>query len=100
MRCMMCGEEKVLAEALPAEDMVVPGFEHQTLECLACNDTERRLVFTGRVIVITRRDTKTVAQNDGAAASAPSTEATHNGSVEVSTVVREEELNAGDRVTE
>jgi hypothetical protein len=106
---MMCGEEKVLAEAMPAEDMAVPGFEHQTLECLACNDTERRLVFTDRVIVITRRETKTVAppsgphqtpQNDGAAASAPNTEATDNGSVEVSTVVREEELNAGDRVTE
>ena len=107
MRCMMCGEEKVLAEAMPAEDMAVPGFEHQTLECLACNDTERRLVFTGRVIVISRRDTETVAppsgpqhaqQNNGAA---PSIEATYNGSVaEVSTVVREEKPNPGEEVTE
>src|SRR5262245_11019909 len=110
MRCMMCGEEKVLAEAMPAEDMAVPGFEHQTLECHACNDTERRLVFTGRVIVITRRDTETVAppsgphhaqQNNGIAANAPSTEAAYNGSVvEVSTRIREQELNAGDGVSE
>jgi hypothetical protein len=35
MRCMECGEEKVLAEAMPAEDMAVPGFEYQTLECPA-----------------------------------------------------------------
>src|SRR5262245_52841883 len=47
MRCFLCGEEKVLAEAIPVEDMAVPGFEHQTLECPGCNDTERRLVFTG-----------------------------------------------------
>ena len=37
MRCMECGEEKVLAEAMPAEDMAVPGFEYQTLECPSCN---------------------------------------------------------------
>src|SRR5262249_4905899 len=100
-----------LAEAMPAEDMAVPGFEHQTLECLVCNDTERRLVFTGRVIVITRRDRETVVpqsgphhtqqNNGGATSAAPNTEATYNGSVvEVSTAVREEELNVGDRVTE
>src|SRR5262249_43551669 len=40
-------------------------------------------------------------QNNGIAASAPSTEAAYNGSVvEVSTRIREQELNAGDGVSE
>jgi hypothetical protein len=58
MRCMVCGEEKVLAEAMPAEDMAVPGFEYQTLECPGCDDTERRLLFTGRVTGFARRATE------------------------------------------
>jgi hypothetical protein len=110
MRCMACGEEKVLAEAMPAEDMAVPGFEYQTLECPSCNDTERRLLFTGRVIVIARPNAEAAAspsqsqqteQNGGADTSAQPAETTYNGSgVEVTSVVREEELSAGDRVTE
>src|SRR5262249_47014033 len=107
MRCMVCGEEKVLAEAMPAQDMAVPGFEHQTLECPGCNDTERRLVFTGRVIV---RDTETTASPSGphqtqqngeaTARNAPNPETITNGSsIEVFTA-REEETSPGDGVSE
>ena len=110
MRCMVCGEEKVLTEAMPAEDMAVPGFEYQTLECPSCNDTERRLLFTGRVIVIARRDTETPAappgphqtrQNGGADTIAARAETTYNGSgVEHSIAAREEEPSPGEAVSE
>jgi hypothetical protein len=109
MRCMECGEEKVLAEAMPADDMAVPGFEYQTLECPSCNDTERRLLFTGRVIVIARRAETPAApsgphqteQNGGADTSAPRAETTYNGSgVEHSIAAREEEPSPDEAVTE
>jgi hypothetical protein len=45
MRCMACGEEMVLTAVVPDETMMVEGFEQQTLTCLACRGTERRLVF-------------------------------------------------------
>jgi hypothetical protein len=103
---MVCGEEKVLAEAMPAEDIAVPGFEHQTLECPGCNDTERRLVFTGRVIVIARRDAEAAAsfaeprqrrQNGWADSSTPDAETTYNGSgVEHSITTREEKPNPAE----
>jgi hypothetical protein len=108
MRCMACGEEKVLAEAIPAEDMAVPGFEYQTLECPGCNDSERRLLFTGRVTVFARRAMKVAASASQPerkveppdSSNAANPEIISNGSrVEVSTV-REEELSAGERVTE
>jgi hypothetical protein len=109
MRCFMCGEEKVLAEAMPAGDMAVPGFEHQILECPGCNDTERRLVFTGRVIVIARRDVEAAsspshphqtAQN-GCPPTAAHAGTTYNGSaLEHSNGGREEEQTPGERVTE
>jgi hypothetical protein len=45
MRCIGCGEEMRLARAVPDHTMMVAGYEHQTLECPACNAVERRLVF-------------------------------------------------------
>jgi hypothetical protein len=42
---MACGAEMRLLEAVPAETMMVPGYEHHTFECPACHDQERRLVF-------------------------------------------------------
>jgi hypothetical protein len=103
MRCMVCGEEKLLAEAIPAEDMAVPGFEYQTLECPGCNDTERRLLFTGRVTVFARRKRETVASprhpdqleqevETPTSNNAPNSEVISNSSrVEVSTDLREKE---------
>jgi hypothetical protein len=45
MRCMVCGEEMCLVQAVPEGAMLVPGFEHHILKCPSCNDEERRLVF-------------------------------------------------------
>src|SRR5689334_6233561 len=47
MRCMMCGEDMVLIEAVPAETGGVQGFETQTHQCPACLGTERRFIFVG-----------------------------------------------------
>jgi hypothetical protein len=45
MRCMACGAEMVLMNAVRDDTMAVAGFEHHTLQCPSCNDIERRLVF-------------------------------------------------------
>jgi hypothetical protein len=45
MRCMACGAEMVLMNAVRDDTMAVAGFEHHTLQCSSCNDIERRLVF-------------------------------------------------------
>jgi hypothetical protein len=45
MRCLACGEEMALVEAVADETMMVPGYEHQTLWCSACGESERRLIF-------------------------------------------------------
>jgi hypothetical protein len=45
MRCMACGAEMRLMSAVPDETLMVPGYEHHTLQCMGCNDIERRLVF-------------------------------------------------------
>jgi hypothetical protein len=42
---MVCGEEMRLVQTVPDETMLVPGFEHHTLNCPRCHDEERRLVF-------------------------------------------------------
>jgi hypothetical protein len=47
MRCMVCGEEMQLVEAV-AEPAMASGFEHHVLRCPACNDEERRLAFVQR----------------------------------------------------
>jgi hypothetical protein len=47
MRCLTCGEEMVLAEALPAEG-AVQGFEYQAHCCSTCGATEHRFMFVGR----------------------------------------------------
>ena len=45
MRCLACGEEMALVEAVPDETMMVPGYEHQTLRCSACGESDRRFTF-------------------------------------------------------
>ncbi len=45
MRCMACGAEMRLMQVVPDETLEVPGYERHTLQCLGCNDVERRLVF-------------------------------------------------------
>jgi hypothetical protein len=45
MRCITCGEQMRLALVVADETMFVPGYEHQTFECVGCRETERRLVF-------------------------------------------------------
>jgi len=46
MRCMACGGEMTLTNAVQDDTMAVPGFEYHTFTCSECQDTERRLVFT------------------------------------------------------
>ena len=50
MRCMRCGGDMVVT-ATASEDAALPaGFTHETLQCLACGDVERRLVFKPALI--------------------------------------------------
>jgi hypothetical protein len=46
MRCLACGAEMHLIQVVQDDTMPVPGFEHHTFMCSACDDVERRLVFT------------------------------------------------------
>jgi len=46
MRCLICNAEMVLLGAVPA-DATRPGLKHHTFLCSACNEIERRLLFTG-----------------------------------------------------
>ena len=43
--CIACGKKMALIESEPDHNMMVPGYEHQTLRCRACGASERRLVF-------------------------------------------------------
>jgi len=43
---MACGAEMRVVQVVPDETMMVPGYEHHTLQCTGCNDVERRLVFS------------------------------------------------------
>jgi hypothetical protein len=59
MRCVACGAEMHLVHVAGDDTMMVPGYEHHTLECTACPEVERRLVFTrsrrsptGRIVQI------------------------------------------------
>src|SRR5262249_18287179 len=45
MRCMACGEEMRLIQAVADDTMAVPGFEQHLYRCPGCNDTEQRLAF-------------------------------------------------------
>jgi len=45
MRCMACGEEMRLIQAVVDDTMAVPGFEQHLYRCPGCNDTEQRLAF-------------------------------------------------------
>jgi len=47
MRCMVCGEEMQLVEAV-AKPSMASGFEHHVLRCPSCSDEERRLAFVQR----------------------------------------------------
>jgi hypothetical protein len=50
MRCMGCGEDMVVT-ATASDDAALPaGFMHEILQCLACGDIERRLVFNPALI--------------------------------------------------
>jgi hypothetical protein len=48
MRCMACGAEMILMNVVQDDTMAIPGFEHHTFMCSACQDTERRLFFSRR----------------------------------------------------
>jgi predicted RNA-binding Zn-ribbon protein involved in translation (DUF1610 family) len=45
MLCIACGERMILLGSVPDLRMMVPGYEHQTLQCPACGEAERRLIF-------------------------------------------------------
>ena len=47
MRCLVCNAEMVLMEAVQADPTTLPGFEHRTFLCPACQDVERRLAYAG-----------------------------------------------------
>jgi hypothetical protein len=48
MRCMACGAEMILVNAIEDVTMPVRGFEHHAYMCSECNETEQRLVFNKR----------------------------------------------------
>jgi hypothetical protein len=59
MRCIECGAGMRRLQVARDDTMMVPGYEHHTLECSACRKVERRLVFsrakrspTGRNVAI------------------------------------------------
>jgi hypothetical protein len=59
---MMCGDEMVLTEAIPAEAGGVQGFEMQTHHCPACRGTERRFIFVRRKTDFVERRVKTATR--------------------------------------
>jgi hypothetical protein len=62
MRCMTCGDDMVLIEAMPAEMGGVQGFEMQTHHCPACRGTERRFIFVRRKTDFVERRVKTATR--------------------------------------
>ena len=46
MRSLACGADMYLMQVVQDGTMPVPGFERHTFMCSACDDVERRLVFT------------------------------------------------------
>ena len=60
MRCLVCNTEMVLMEAVSADPTTLPGCEHHTFLCSACNNIERRLLFTGAKTKWTRAVEKLV----------------------------------------
>lgn len=50
MRCIACGAEMQVVRVERDDTMMVPGYERQTLQCPACNEVERRLVFSSEGI--------------------------------------------------
>ncbi len=48
MRCIGCGAEMILLNVVPDTSMMVPGYEHHTLQCSGCYEVEQRLVFCQR----------------------------------------------------
>ena len=45
MRCLACGAEMRLMQVARDETMMVSGYEHHALQCPACGEVERRMVF-------------------------------------------------------
>jgi hypothetical protein len=60
MRCLVCNTKMVLIEAVSADPTTLPGCEHHTFLCSACNNIERRLLFTGAKTKWTRAVEKLV----------------------------------------
>jgi hypothetical protein len=46
MRCNLCSAEMRVVLVEQDHGMKAVGYEHQTLECLGCQKTERRLAFS------------------------------------------------------
>jgi hypothetical protein len=46
MRCLVCGAEMRVTQVVQDNTMMVPGYEHQTLQCVGCDEVERRFVFS------------------------------------------------------
>jgi hypothetical protein len=54
MLCVACGQKMRLVQAIPDDDMLVPGYEHHILDCPGCGETERRLVFRPAAEALTK----------------------------------------------
>jgi hypothetical protein len=80
MRCMACGAEMILMNVVQDDTMAVPGFEHHTFMCSACQDTEQRLVFSrGEPEAETEPSAAQPAQPTAPAATIPEEPATTPG---------------------
>jgi hypothetical protein len=46
MHCMACNADMIVIAVVKDDTMPIPGFEWHTFKCSACDDVERRLVFS------------------------------------------------------
>jgi hypothetical protein len=49
MRCMECGQERVLLNAIEDWTKPVLGFERETYMCMGCGKTEQRTAFNKQI---------------------------------------------------
>jgi hypothetical protein len=75
MQCLICGTDMQVALVVHDRTMPVPGFEHRTLTCLACGETEQRLCFTQEVAQAPAQDDEGTLARGGSPEEEPA--ATH-----------------------
>src|SRR5271166_1998381 len=65
MRCIACSQNMILLNVVHDRTMMVPGYEHQTLQCSACGESEKRLTFKSRRGSSSSQDNEPAAPSPG-----------------------------------